>query len=76
MQLISRLAQTRNAMADFRDKLERNRRFTGQDVERLAALERRYLVGLRQFHESLSPRHARTHARSNRWSGCNLMVSD
>jgi hypothetical protein len=43
-------------MADLRDKMERSRRFTGEDIERLAALERAYLQGLSQFWESLPTR--------------------
>jgi len=55
-QFISELAKKRNAMADLRDQFERLRRFTAGDLERLAALERQYLVGLREFHSSLAPR--------------------
>jgi hypothetical protein len=62
MQLISELAKKRNGMADLRDKLERVRHFKDHDLERLAALERQYLDGLRHFHESLPPRHAHMHA--------------
>ena len=56
LQLVCTLAVVRNKFADFRDKMERERTFSSNDIARLAALERCYVDAIRDFHDGLSPR--------------------
>ena len=56
LRLVCILAIARNKFADLRDKMERERTFSGNDVERLAALERSYVAGHQVFYDALSSR--------------------
>lgn len=47
------MAKARNKMADLRDKLERERRFSDAEIELLAGCERAYLAALGRFYNSL-----------------------
>ena len=50
------LAVSRNTFADLRDKLERERTFSSNDIERLAALERSYVDAHQTFFDALPSR--------------------